>query len=106
SRRGTGGRAARVRRVASTLEDRIRAGEVMADRLDLFPIVVVEDRYSGTYSGGNWTAAPRGLDLLDSDAMADDTSAAVFWARHEVTSLDGGGATPDAAVEDLLLQTA
>lgn len=58
--------------------------------LALYPIAVVQDRYSGVYSGGPWLAVSRAnvthegqsrVDFMLSDGPhGDDCTAAEFWA--------------------------
>jgi len=58
--------------------------------LDGYPIAIVQDRYSGVYSGGTWLAVARAdllheersrIDFVLSDGPhGDDSEAAEFWA--------------------------
>lgn len=54
----------------------------MMDRIELYPVVVVEDRYSGTYSGGQWLAVAEGDINMPSvwiGPHGDDCTSAAFW---------------------------
>lgn len=71
----------------------------------MFPIVVVEDRYMGVYSGFRWLAFPKFdedydyvKDLYDG-AWGDDVTAAGWAADNQ--GRYWGGNTPDEAVENL-----
>ena len=64
----------------------------------IWPIVVVEDRYNGTYSGATWTAfnswdVPAG-------ALGDDLSCNEFF--REPNQPIGKGDTPTEAAENLV----
>lgn len=77
---------------------------------DLYPIVVVQDRYQGAYSNGEWLAvcnAGRNEDgisridwLLEFGSGAGDIEAADFWASPP--SWIAVGPTPDQAVANLI----
>lgn len=80
--------------------------------IDLYPIVVVEDRYGGVYAGGAWwavAAADTPLDgqlrvtwLMNNGPNSDDVCAATFWGQ--APSWIASGATPDAAVAKVSAQ--
>lgn len=86
----------------------------MRDVDRIFPVVVVADRYHGTYSGGLWFAVAEGdtpfdaLDLdptraalcLDGGPNGPDDEAQAFWANPP--SWIAVGSTPNDAVEALL----
>ena len=64
---------------------------------DLWPVTIIEDRYSGTYSGAVWTA----FNCYDvpSGPASDDIACSEFWA--EPCMPVGKGETPNEALEDL-----
>lgn len=64
---------------------------------DIYPLVVVLDRYNGTYSGGKWTAW--NLSYVPSKIDADDTECADFFAKNMIVY--GRGETPQEAIDDL-----
>lgn len=69
------------------------------DRLE--PVTIVPDRYSGTYSGGQWLAFPLPPSAVPADPFGTDTVAAAWWAG--VAGLPvGRGDTPDTAHADLV----
>lgn len=67
-----------------------------------YPVVVVEDRYGGSYSGGLWIAfggfEPSALPLAP---FADAPTCANWWDSGE-GDLVGRGPSPSAAVTDLI----
>lgn len=76
----------------------------MKERLDLYPVVVLQDRYGGVYSGGDWIAIAEGdlgrrfTEVLDG-AHGEDCDAMEFWeSPPEFVAV---GDTPDAAVANL-----
>jgi hypothetical protein len=76
---------------------------------DHYPIAVIEDRYSGVYSGGKWLAISRAHYLengayrivrcLESGPHGDDSDAMEFWAAPP--SWIASGETPDEAIRKL-----
>ena len=76
----------------------------------LHPVILVEDRYQGVYSGGRWWAVARGdeafegrsrLDWLVAEGPgADDVTCAVFWGMKPPWI--ESGPTPDAAIAKLV----
>lgn len=86
----------------------------MSDNLDAYPVGIIEDRYCGTYSGGNWIAVaefwtfrdvPEGyktrLEYVYGESHADDTSAMVFGGVIESTPWIGVGKTSEEALKNL-----
>lgn len=73
----------------------------------LYPIMVVQSRYGGTYEGGEWHALPNAdAAWLWSDAYSEymfdgDEQAINFWHSADAEKI-GRGDTPNAAVLDLL----
>ena len=64
---------------------------------DIYPLVIVADRYGGCYSGGNYLA----FNMYDApdEAFGDDIEAfEYFMDKKEVI---GKGWSPQAAAEDL-----
>jgi hypothetical protein len=80
---------------------------------ELYPIMVVEDRYQGVYSRGRWWAVARAdapLDgttritwLMENGPSGDDVTASVFW-RYAPLWI-AADATADAAIAKLMTQT-
>lgn len=80
----------------------------------IYPIAIVEDRYSGVYSRGKWLAV-NGADTLDNGCYriirtleqgphGDDTDAMIFWA--EPPDWIASGNTPDQALANLMAKLA
>lgn len=75
-----------------------------------YPLTVVMDRYSGTYSGGYFTAWNKYPVEIPSSIYGSDNVAMVFWDdyyRKEEALKDGHqmvgfGETADAAIKDLI----
>lgn len=68
----------------------------------LWPIAIVQDRYMGTYTGGQWIAIPQ-ADLapsLEKTVWGDDGDCSE-WAASNVETV-GVGNTPQEAYENLL----
>jgi hypothetical protein len=64
---------------------------------NIYPLVVVLDRYNGTYSGGKWTAW--NLNYVPWKIDADDNECADFFSKN--TIVYGRGETPQEAIDDL-----
>jgi len=77
-----------------------------------YPIVVMQDRYSGAYSGGTWLAIANASDLFDetttraqfcltgdSGPSDSDVEAGAFWSCPP--DWIAVGCTPDEAVDAL-----
>lgn len=66
---------------------------------DLYPITVIEDRYSGTYSGGNWVAFNLEPWDVPEAALGDDVSCFNYFERSG--DIFGVGSTLEEAVRKL-----
>ena len=77
-----------------------------------YPIVVLQDRYSGVYSGGDWLAVAGATDRMDDGRTridfclnadegpsGSDIEAATFWV--DSPSWIAVGTTPDEALAKL-----
>ena len=64
---------------------------------DIYPLVIIKDRYNGTYSGGKWTAW--NLSYVPSKIDSDDIECADFFSKN--TIVYGRGETPQEAIDDL-----
>ncbi len=65
---------------------------------DIYPLTIVKDRYTGTYSGGIFTAWNIEADEVPTDIYGDDTECRNFWSDALVV---GRGDTAEEAEEDL-----
>ena len=52
----------------------------MGDKFDIYPLTITKDRYSGVYSGGEWTAWNCDADEVPSDISDDDVTCCGFWS--------------------------
>lgn len=66
---------------------------------DIYPLVIIEDRYTGVYSNGKYTAWNMYFDEIPQDIDGDDVSCYDFW--HSYNGIVGLGETPSGAIEDL-----
>ena len=71
----------------------------------VYPLTIKADRYSGVYSGGEYTAWPCGEEDIPDGVFMDDVTCAHEWGvikseRHHV----GIGCTPSVALVDLYLK--
>jgi hypothetical protein len=69
---------------------------------EIYPLTIVSDRYSGTYSGGNFTAWNLDFDEIPEDVNASDVICYDFWLHNEI--IVGKGATIQEAVYDLYVK--
>jgi len=77
-----------------------------SENLTLYPIVIRESRYQGTYEGGKWHAIPEcNSDTWNMDYFeylyGDDDAATKFWWESEAAKKIGVGKTPNDALADL-----
>lgn len=81
----------------------------MTDRIDQWPVAIIEDRYTGSYSRGSWIAIAEffiktpdnrtRLETVYDGAHGDDGEAASFWKYPpEYVSV---GHTPEEALVNL-----
>lgn len=83
----------------------------MTDRIDLWPVAIIEDRYNGVYSGGAWLAIANAFRAMGDGRLnragycvvdgpsGDDFDADEFWAAPP--DWIAVGATPDEALAAL-----
>lgn len=65
----------------------------------IYPCTIVNDRYSGSYSGALWTAWNMPSEEVPPEIDAGDGDCGAFW--HAFTGIVGKGDTPQAAYDDL-----
>lgn len=66
----------------------------------IYPLVLVDDRYSGAYSKGEWLAFNVLPENIPYEIFDDDITCCAFWSRNEDAAI-GKGATPEEAIADL-----
>jgi hypothetical protein len=74
----------------------------MDDVIDVYPLTVIADRYTGVYSGGLFTAWNLDADEVPEAVFADDVSCVCFWAEKAQSYPVGIGNTIGAAIADLI----
>src|SRR3990167_6714134 len=90
----------------------IQAEGAMSDRVDIYPVAIIEDRYSGVHSGGKWLAiaeadaswhgsAPesRAQFCIEAGPSSGNSDARKFWASPPDWIAVGN--TPDEALAAL-----
>lgn len=64
------------------------------------PVTIAPDRYTGTYSGGDWLAFPCEPWDVPERPFSDDVTAVGWWSNADAVPI-GLGSTPDDAYADL-----
>lgn len=67
---------------------------------EIYPLTIVSDRYTGVYSGGNYTAWNCEPCEIPEEIGDDDVTCSIFWANFDA-KLVGFGETPREAALDL-----
>ena len=71
----------------------------------IYPLTIKPDRYSGVYSGGEYTAWPCDEAEIPSEVFMDDVSCAHEWSVIKTERQQVGiGCTPSVALVDLFLK--
>jgi len=73
--------------------------EPQTDCEDIYPLVIIKDRYTGTYSNGEYTAWNMFFEDIPREIDEDDVTCYNFW--HSYNGIVGLGETPNEAIEDL-----
>lgn len=69
---------------------------------EIYPLIIVSDRYTGTYSGGQYTAWNLSADELPDGIDGDDVECMAFWRNNTIPV--GKGRTVSEALADLYVQ--
>ena len=64
-----------------------------------YPLTICNDRYSGAYSGGKFTAWHLDAEDVPIDIFGDDVECDMFWESNDIPV--GIGNTPEEAINDL-----
>lgn len=64
-------------------------------------MIIIEDRYLGSYSGGKWIALNLHYSAVPKEIGSDDSTESDFWSEWDY-SYTGLGDTPDEAMHDLI----
>ena len=52
----------------------------MDKNFDIYPLTITKDRYTGVYSGGEWTAWYCDADMVPHEIASDDVTCCDFWS--------------------------
>ena len=66
---------------------------------EIYPLTIINDRYMGTYSGGEFTAWNMAYYGIPTEPAEDDVTCMWFWETTKIPV--GRGKTPQEAVKDL-----
>ena len=66
---------------------------------EIYPLTIISDRYSGAYSGGNYTAWGIPSDEIPLAVDGDDVDCHAFWLENKIPV--GKGRTVSEALVDL-----
>ena len=69
---------------------------------DIYPLTIVKDRYTGTYSGGEFTAWNLDADEVPAGIYSDDCGCHEFWLTNKIPV--GKGQSIREAILDLYVQ--
>lgn len=70
---------------------------------EIYPLTVISDRYTGTYSGANYLAFNNDYHKIPSNGPdGDDVNCSKFWDRYDKDGIVGKGGTPSEAIDDLI----
>ena len=70
---------------------------------DIYPLTIICDRYSGTYSGGKYLAFNLDFDEIPLSVSGDDVSCMEFWYTEEAEDYKiGKGSCIDEALDNLV----
>lgn len=69
----------------------------------MYPCTIIKDRYTGAYSGGEWTCWPKYIEEIPDEIEAGDIPCMEFWKSYD-TSKVGIGDSPNDAVKDLRIK--
>ena len=77
----------------------------MADTIfeSIYPLTITKDRYSGCYSGGEFTAWNLGPEEMPTEPFSDDVDCAGFWWGNRNGLAVGVGNTVEEAVGNLYI---
>lgn len=78
---------------------------VLGSNLMFYPVTIVQDRYSGAYSGHEWTAWHMNAYNVPDSICSNDIDCGAFWSNineSEYADRWAGGGTPNEAYYNLL----
>jgi hypothetical protein len=65
-----------------------------------YPTTIVNDRYSGAYSGAEWLAFPLDYWNVPDEVDGGDSECMMFWEDYD--GVVGKGSTPELAMANLV----
>jgi hypothetical protein len=68
-----------------------------------YPLTIIADRYSGTYSGGEFMAFPLEYTQIPEQVSGGDTECHMFWAYNKIPV--GKGISVEEAYKNLVKNT-
>ena len=68
---------------------------------ELYPVTIIMDRYSGTYSGAYWLAFNLDYNEIPDAVCGSDIDCLNFWENEGKDMIVGKGASVEEAYEDL-----
>ena len=68
---------------------------------ELYPVTIIMDRYSGTYSGASWLAFNLDYNEIPDAVCGSDIDCLNFWENEGKDMVVGKGAYPQEALNDL-----
>lgn len=73
---------------------------------EIYPLIIIRDRYTGVYSGGKYTAWNVEFEEIPKEIEDSDVPCRNFWYEQEdnPTYIVGRGDTVREALEDLYIQ--
>ena len=69
---------------------------------EIYPLTIIFDRYTGTYSGGQYTAWNLLAEDVPPEVDSDDIDCYEFWLTNEIVC--GKGGTVSEALADLYIK--
>lgn len=66
---------------------------------DIYPLTIIKDRYTGCYSGGEYTAWNLDFYEIPADIDDEDVECKLFWDNNTIPV--GKGETPEEAIKNL-----
>lgn len=86
-----------------SLDDAMMLVAKCQERASAYPVVLLEDRYGGSCSGGEWLASVGvGLGAYD-DPLGDDITAMEYWGDDNTITDISAGKTPAEALTKAVL---
>lgn len=69
---------------------------------DIYPLTIICDRYSGTYSGGEYLAFNLDFDEIPQAVLGDDKTDMEFWDYYSKDYIVGKGSCIGEALDNLV----